>query len=130
MRAFVIEDDPDCRNALAAVLESVGWRVDLAEDGIAALGCIRRCIPDLITLDLALPNLGGFQVLKLLRSTEIGRRIPVIVITGVTADASVRELASLVLVKPVEASGMLDAIRAVTDVSAERPSAHLNCASC
>jgi DNA-binding response OmpR family regulator len=123
MRAFVVEDDPDCRAALADVLESVGWRVDLAEDGIAALGCIHRFIPDLITLDLSMPNLGGLQVLKLLRATEVGRRIPVIVITGVPADASVRELASLVLMKPVKYAGMMQAIRAVTKTPVDAPCA-------
>jgi DNA-binding response OmpR family regulator len=119
MRAFVIEDDPDFRNLLADVLESVGWTVDLAEDGIAALGCIHRAIPDLITLDLSMPNLDGLQVLKLLRSTETGRRIPVVVITGVTADDSVRELASLVLVKPLDFAGMMQAIRTLTNASVE-----------
>jgi DNA-binding response OmpR family regulator len=119
MRAFVVEDDPDFRNTLADVLESVGWTVDLAEDGIAALGRIHRVIPDLITLDLSMPNLGGLQVLKLLRSTEVGRRIPVVVITGVNADDSVRGLASLVLVKPIDFAGMMQAIRTLTNGSAE-----------
>ncbi len=123
MRALVVEDDPDCRNALADILESAGWRVDLVEDGIAALGCIHRFVPDLITLDLSLPNLGGFQVLKLLRSTEVGRRVPVIVTTGTTADASVHELASLVLVKPIRPARMMHAIKTVSRASAEAPMA-------
>ncbi len=119
MRAFVVEDDTDFRNTLADVLESAGWTVDLAEDGIAALGRIRRTVPDLITLDLSMPNLDGIEVLKLLRSTEVGRRIPVIVITGVPVDDSVRELASMVLLKPIEIATMLQAITAVTGWSAQ-----------
>jgi DNA-binding response OmpR family regulator len=71
MRAFVVEDEPEFRNALAEVLESVGWTVNLMEDGIAALGWIHRTIPDLITLDISMPNLGGLPVLRLLRSTEV-----------------------------------------------------------
>lgn len=115
MRAVVVEDDHDFRNLLADALESVGWTVDLAEDGIAALGCIHRAIPDLITLDLSMPSLGGLEVLRLLRSTAVGRRIPVVVITGVTADAAVRELASRVLVKPIDSQEMMLAIWAVTN---------------
>ncbi len=45
---------------------------------------------------------------------EVGRRIPVIVITGVPVDDSVRELASMVLLKPIEIATMLQAITAVT----------------
>ncbi len=100
MRAFVVEDDPDFRELVREVLVREGWTVDVADDGIAALSRIRRVIPDLIILDLMMPNLDGIEVLKLLRSTEVGRRIPVVVATGTRVDDEVRQLASAVLVKP------------------------------
>jgi CheY-like chemotaxis protein len=113
MRAFVVEYDPDQRDLVCDVLERAGWTVDLAEDGIAALGRIRRTIPDVIVLDLRMPNLGGVEVLELLRSTEVGSRIPVVVTTGAEVDAEVRRLASAVLVKPFSAAALLQAIDAV-----------------
>ena len=113
MRAFVVEDDPDFRELVRDVLERAGWVVDVADDGIAALGRIRHVIPDVIVLDLVMPNLDGVEVLKLLRSTEVGRQIPIVVTTGARVDATVRDLASAVLVKPFAMSEMLRAIDAV-----------------
>lgn len=111
MRAFVVEDDPDFRELLRDVLQRAGWTVDLADDGIAALSRIRRVIPDLIILDLMMPNLDGVEVLKLLRSTEVGRQIPVVVATGTRVDDAVRDLASAVLVKPFDIQELLRVVQ-------------------
>src|SRR5512141_2704456 len=110
MRAFVVEDDPDFRELVRDVLDGAGWDVDVADDGIAALSGIRRVIPDLIILDLKMPNLGGLDVLKLLRSTEVGSRIPVLVATGARVDDDVRALASAILLKPFAVSDLLRVI--------------------
>jgi len=107
MRAFVVEDDPDVRDTVADVLEMNGWTVQTAEDGIAALGCIHRTTPDLVILDLLMPNLGGVEVLRLLRSTEAGRDIPVVVLTGAPVEDCVRKLASVVLVKPFNSAELM-----------------------
>jgi CheY-like chemotaxis protein len=118
MRAFVVEDDPDFRDLVCQVLERAGWTVDLADDGISALGRIRSVIPDVIVLDLMMPNLGGVEVLKLLRSTEVGRRIPVVIATGTRMDDSVRALASAVLVKPFEMSELLRVVHSLAPARA------------
>ncbi len=110
MRAFVVEDDPDFRELVRDVLERAGWTVELADDGIAALSAIRRTIPDVIVLDLKMPNLDGIEVLKLLRSTDVGRRIPVLVATGAHPGDDVRALASAVLEKPFEISRILEVL--------------------
>jgi DNA-binding response OmpR family regulator len=118
MRVFVVEDDPDFRELVRDVLARAGFDVEVADDGIAALSHIRRSIPDLIVLDLRMPNLDGLEVLKLLRSTEVGRRIPVVVTTGATIDATLRELASTVLQKPF---AMADLVRAVAALAPPSP---------
>lgn len=114
MRAFVVEDDAEFRELVRDELERAGWTVDLAEDGIAALSRIRHVVPDLIVLDLLMPNLDGTEVLKLLRSTEVGKRIAVVVTTGAVVDHEVRELATRVLQKPFEVHELMDAVGAVT----------------
>jgi CheY-like chemotaxis protein len=93
--AFVVEDERDQRNLVSEVLEQAGWTVELADDGIAALGRIRRVLPNVILLDLRLPTLDGFEMLKMLRSSEAGRAIPVIVTTGVAVNKAVRALREL-----------------------------------
>ncbi len=118
MRVFVVEDDPDFRELVRDVLSRAGFDVEVAEDGFAALSHIRRSIPDLMVLDLRMPNLDGVEVLKLLRSTEVGSRIPVVVTTGATVDATLRELASTVLQKPF---AMADLVRAVSAFAPPSP---------
>ncbi len=112
MHALVVEDDADQRELVREVMEYAGWTVEVAEDGIAALGRIRHVRPDVIILDLRMPAPDGVELLKLLRSTELGRRIPVVVTTGASVDEDVRELASAVLVKPFEPATLTGAIGA------------------
>jgi CheY-like chemotaxis protein len=114
MHAFVVEDDPDLRELASGALERAGWTVDVVEDGLGALGSIRHVIPQVIVLDLRMPNLDGVEVLKLLRSTEVGRQIPVVVTTGAAIDDSVRALATAILVKPFSLD---DLVRVVTEVT-------------
>ncbi len=110
MLAFVVEDEKDQRNLVRDALEQAGWTVELAEDGIAALGRIRRVQPNVILLDLQMPNLGGFEMLKMLRSSEAGRAIPVIVTTGNAVSKGVRALADDVLAKPFSGDELIEAI--------------------
>lgn len=119
MLALIVEDDRDIRDLIVDALEAGGWTVCPAEDGIVALGCIHRALPDLIILDLLMPNLDGVQVLSLLRSTEVGRRIPVVVVTGGPVQESVRALATAVLVKPFDLVELMHVTRSVTGAVAE-----------
>ncbi len=90
MIAFVIEDERDQRNLVREELEEAGWTVEVAEDGIAALGRIRRVQPDVILLDLKMPRLDGIQMLQMLRSNVVERAIPVIITTGSEVASCVR----------------------------------------
>jgi CheY-like chemotaxis protein len=108
--ALVVEDERDQRNLVSDALEQAGWSVELAEDGIAALGRIRRVQPNVILLDLQMPALDGFEMLKKLRSSEAGRAIPVIVTTGVAVNKAVRALANYVLMKPFSPDQLNEAV--------------------
>jgi two-component system OmpR family response regulator len=121
MRAFVVDDDPDLRELACGALERAGWTVDAAEDGLAALGTIRHVIPQVIVLDLRMPNLSGVEVLKLLRSTEVGRQIPVVVTTGAVIEDSVRALATAILVKPFSLDDLLRVVAEVTQPGVSKP---------
>ena len=66
-RAVVIEDDPDIRGLLVRVLAKQGFDVTQAGTGLAGVEEVRRVQPDLVTLDLNLPDLDGLEVCKLLR---------------------------------------------------------------
>lgn len=71
--ALVIEDDDDIRGLLEIVLGTMGFAVTSAETGRAGLACARESAPDLVTLDIGLPDLDGLSVLKELRSFHEGK---------------------------------------------------------
>jgi len=76
---LVVDDDEQVRRIVAWQLEAEGFAVDEAADGEQALTAIEAQAPDVVVLDLALPRLGGLDVLSRLRRTSA---IPVIVLTG------------------------------------------------
>jgi len=79
---LVIEDDADTRQMLRRTLEREGWAVTEAANGRVALERVAACQPDLILLDLAMPEMDGFAFIEALRRQEAWQAIPVVVITA------------------------------------------------
>ena len=82
-RILVVEDDPDNRRIVAKVLSVEGYDVIEAIDGIEALARARAERPDLILMDLALPNVDGWEATRRLKSDPETRSIPVVALTAV-----------------------------------------------
>ena len=78
---LVIDNDEDVTRILSYIFETQGHQVICAHSGGEAIALARRHRPDLITLDLNLPDLDGFEVLRVLRAAEESRHIPVICIS-------------------------------------------------
>jgi DNA-binding response OmpR family regulator len=81
-RVLIAEDEPHIVESLSFVLEHAGYAVRAALDGEAALRALRASAPDLLILDLMLPRMNGFEVLKSARADPALKRIPVIVLTA------------------------------------------------
>jgi CheY-like chemotaxis protein len=79
---LVVDDDPALRDMLGSVLADDGWRVVTASDGGEALGSIERERPTAVVLDLMIPTIDGFEVLRALRERPATRDLPVIVVTA------------------------------------------------
>jgi signal transduction histidine kinase/DNA-binding response OmpR family regulator len=79
---FIVEDDPATREILQRTLEKEGWVVASAENGRVALEQLADYRPDLILLDLMMPEMDGFQVISALRATPVWRTIPIVVVTA------------------------------------------------
>ncbi len=81
-RVLIAEDEPHIVESLSFVLEREGCAVRTALDGEAALRELRTSAPDLLILDLMLPKLNGFEVLKAAKGDPALKAIPVIVLTA------------------------------------------------
>jgi PAS domain S-box-containing protein len=79
---LVVEDDPDMRQRLRTTMSSERWEVEEAENGRVALDVLSRVRPNLILLDLMMPEMDGFEFLAELRNDQSYREIPVVVVTG------------------------------------------------
>ncbi len=119
---LVVDDEPMVREVVARYLERDGFRVDMARDGGEARDLIERSTPDLVILDLMLPEVGGLEILAELRRRS---ELPVIVLTarGEEPDRVVGlELgADDYLVKPFSPRELVARVRSVLRRSTPRP---------
>jgi len=113
-KIVVIEDDVGFLDLLRVHLASAGHEVLAAEDAALGLRAVITEGPDLILLDLTVPYLDGFEMIKALRTDPATQRIPVVVLTGRGDDetfAEARRLgASQFLTKPVTRDALIRAI--------------------
>jgi PAS domain S-box-containing protein len=79
---LVVEDDPDSRALVRRTLENEGWSVVEAENGRQALAALPDCDPQLVVLDLMMPEMDGFETAARLRSDPAWRRLPVVVLSA------------------------------------------------
>lgn len=82
-KVLVVDDDRKIVDLVQKYLERDGYQVLVAYDGLAALETARRARPDLIVLDLLLPNLEGLDVCRILRAES---RVPIIMLTARTTE--------------------------------------------
>lgn len=114
-RILLVEDEADLRGLIAAELVSLGYHVDQAVDGQQALNIVRESHPDVIISDVVMPNKSGSDLLKELRKTDFGKKIPFIVLT---AHGNMKDYFDIVHVdgfveKPFKVQELVDAIKSV-----------------
>lgn len=88
-KILFIEDESALQRAVTQVLSDEGYKLRQALDGEAGLNIAQEEIPDLILLDLILPQKNGFEVLKELKQDERTRKIPVIILTNLEGTTDV-----------------------------------------
>jgi CheY-like chemotaxis protein len=82
MLALVIDDSMLIRHTVCRFLESRGFKVEAAADGIAALETLELVRPDLIVTDLQMPQLSGYQLIDTLKADEQTASIPILVLAA------------------------------------------------
>ncbi len=82
-RILVVDDEPDVRTYLCTLLEDNGYETSRAVNGIDAVELAKSCRPDLITLDMSMPQQSGVRTVRDLKSDPGLSSIPIIIVTGI-----------------------------------------------
>ncbi len=105
-RIMVVEDHPDAAESLALLLELLGHQVRVFGEGLAALRSARTEPPDLMVIDIGLPDIDGYELARRVRQDPVVARAILVALTGHAEDDDRQEATSAGfdhhLVKPIE----------------------------
>ncbi len=112
---FVVDDDPSAFLLIRRILERDGYRVVCMDNGQLLLEVIRFNKPDLIVMDVILPNEDGWEIFSKVRESRYGKDVPVVFVTALACSAEESQFASVrdscrVLSKPIQPSHLLSAV--------------------
>ncbi len=116
---LIVEDEKDMAELIRCNVEKHGYRTIVAENGEQAVTAVRRHEPDLVLLDVMLPELNGWEVCRALRENTKGGAIPIVMLTALSAEEErIRGLAlgaDDCLSKPISIKELLPRIRNLLD---------------
>ncbi len=117
-RLLVAEDEPNIATSLTFLLEREGYEVTVASDGNAAIEAVLANLPDALLLDLMLPGIDGYEILRRVRSDPKSADLPIMVLSAKgQAEDRARALslgANLYLTKPFANAELLEAVDGLT----------------
>jgi twitching motility two-component system response regulator PilH len=123
LRALVIDDEPDQTTYLATLLQDRGWEVRSANSADDGLALAREAVPDVVLLDVMMPDRGGLSTLVALRKDPSTKGVPVVLVTGIQdtlthdfqsfLDRFKRHHPNAYLEKPVEPEKLLKTLEEV-----------------
>jgi putative two-component system response regulator len=115
---LVVDDEQSVRTFFDRLLTGAGYHVRLAADGTSALTAVLKYRPDVVLLDVAMPDMDGFEVCRRLRTNAVTRLVPVVFVTGLNArEQRIEGLeagADDFLTKPVDTQELLARVRSLT----------------
>jgi PAS domain S-box-containing protein len=82
LRLLVADDNPDVRHSFAMMLELDGHEVHVASDGLEAIDVFQRVQPDIVLMDIGMPNLNGYDAARRIRALPGGKNVQMIAVTG------------------------------------------------
>ena len=116
-KILIADDDNEMRESLASMLETSGYRVIRAENGAEAVEMSAKELPSLIMLDIHMPKMDGLKACKAIKSDQLTRHIPVVMLT---VEGSISEIqqaigdgASTYITKPSSKEEILKVIKSI-----------------
>lgn len=95
LRVLVVEDDKNIANAYKVKFTRVGFNVKIAESGREAFEILKKFKSDVIVLDLIMPLIDGFEVLRQLKANDKYKKIPVVVASNLGTEMDIKEAMEL-----------------------------------
>ncbi|MFI5322594.1 MAG: PleD family two-component system response regulator, partial [Thermodesulfobacteriota bacterium] len=90
-KVLLIEDEESLRNLYTKILSSKNYTLETSADGIEALSILRNFKPDVIVLDIVMPNYSGMEILKILKNDNDYKNIPVVMLTALSEMRKITE---------------------------------------
>lgn len=116
-KILVVDDSASQRLLLSAILTEQGYEVVTANDGADAVTQSKKEMPDLIVMDVIMPNLNGFQATRAITTDEATWHIPVILLTSKDMESDriwgLRQGATAFLHKPVDTEALLELLHSL-----------------
>lgn len=113
-RVLVAEDEPNIVVSLEFLLTRAGFHVDVRSSGAAALEAARTTPPDVMILDIMLPEMNGLEVLRQLRADQVSPHLPVLMLTAKgqreDRDKAIEAGADVFLTKPFANAELVSAV--------------------
>ena len=126
-RILIVDDSPSQLMGIRRIVEKLGHQALTAEDGQAGVEAAKRELPDLILMDVVMPNLNGFQATRSITRDPATRHIPVVLVTTKDQDTDrvwgMRQGAKAYLTKPFSEVELSDTIAKTVGVDAPPPPA-------
>ena len=119
-KVLIVDDDRVICELLVHFLKGYGYNVSSAHDGYEGLDKIKKILPDIVVMDVNMPNMNGWQLLEIVRSAPSTAYIPVIMCTEESRFKDIEKAdsfgASAYVVKPITPEKVLDKIKSVLKV--------------
>ena len=118
-RVLLAEDEPNIAESITFLLERAGFEVTVENDGRGALDAVMADAPDVLVLDVMLPGLDGYEILRTLRADRERKSLPVLMLTA-KGQREDREMAlkcgaDLFITKPFSNAEIVSAVRKLAD---------------
>lgn len=118
----VIDDDPDIRAEMKTYLTGAGYRVETARNGKQGIELVRTIKPMAVTLDIMMPEMDGWEVIRLLKESRETDKIPIVIVSVSNDQQTGMALgAAGYILKPISRDRILSAIQSISKVKQDKP---------
>jgi CheY-like chemotaxis protein len=111
-KILIVDDNPDERRIFATALYYNGFETVEAAAGMEAITIAREALPDLILMDIKLPDMNGFLAAEIIRANASNSSVPIVCLTGldISPEAARERGCTELLIKPVEPKDLVNAV--------------------